>query len=340
MLSIDGSVGEGGGQLLRSSLSLSVVTGTPFSMYKIRARRSKPGLMRQHLTALQAAARISDADVTGDAIGSDQITFRPRNVRAGEYRFSVGTAGSATLVFQTILPALMLASRPSILVLEGGTHNPFAPPFDFLEKAFLPVLLRMGPRVQVSLERHGFYPAGGGRFRAIIEPCKSLAPIALLERGDVLSQSARALVSSLPKAIADRELAVVQAELGWSRSQLRAEVLASGAGLGNALLLAVESEQVTEVFSGFGERGVSAEQVARGAVTGAKEYLDSGVPVGAHLADQLLLPLALAGEGAFRTLEPSGHTRSQAHILRLFLGRDVRVVELGPRDYRLEVSAA
>lgn len=326
--------------MLRTSLALSLVTGTPFAMYKIRARRSKPGLMRQHLAALRAATRISDAVVTGDVVGSGEITFKPRSVRAGEYTFSVGTAGSAPLVLQTVLPALMLASDRSTLVLEGGTHNPFAPPFDFLEQAFLPILMRMGPSIQVSLERHGFYPAGGGRFRATIEPCKALTPLALVERGPVSSQLARAVVADLPTTIAARELAVVAAELGYRASQCRAEVLAPGTGPGNALLLAVESQYVTEVFSGFGQRGVSAEQVARGVVTEVQTYLQAGVPVGVHLADQLLLPFALAGEGALRTLEPSGHTHSQLHILRLFLGRGARVVELGPSDFRLDIAQA
>jgi len=163
MITIDGSFGEGGGQILRTSLALSLVTGKPFSIEKIRAGRAKPGLLRQHLTAVRAAGEIGRARIEGAELGSGQLTFVPDAVRPGAYDFAVGTAGSATLVLQTMLPALMLAGGPSQLRLEGGTHNTYAPPLDFLEKAFLPILRRMGPEVAVTLERFGFYPAGGGR---------------------------------------------------------------------------------------------------------------------------------------------------------------------------------
>src|SRR5262249_21779317 len=150
MITIDGSFGEGGGQILRTSLALSLVTGQPFHIEKIRAGRKQPGLLRQHLTAVKAAAQISQAQVEGEKIGSTQLTFAPGSLMAGEYAFAVGTAGSATLVLQTILPALLRANAPSRLTLEGGTHNPFAPPFNFLTKAFLPLIRRMGARVETT----------------------------------------------------------------------------------------------------------------------------------------------------------------------------------------------
>jgi RNA 3'-terminal phosphate cyclase (ATP) len=156
MLTIDGSLGKGGGQILRTALALATVTGKPFRIEKIRAGRPKPGLLRQHLTAVKAAATISDAIVTGAELGSGALTFTPGHLRAGEFAFAVGTAGSATLVLQTILPALLTAPAPSTLVLEGGTHNPAAPPFDFLVKSFLPLINRMGPTVTAELERPGF----------------------------------------------------------------------------------------------------------------------------------------------------------------------------------------
>ena len=184
MIVIDGSAGEGGGQILRSSLALSLVTGKPFRIENIRAGRTKPGLLRQHLTALAAATQIGKAKVEGAVLGSKIVSFTPRGVTPGDYHFAVGTAGSATLVLQTVLPALMLASGPSTLVLEGGTHNPSAPPFDFISKAFLPILNRMGPCIKVELERYGFYPAGGGRFRVSINPAAQLSPIDLLTCGE------------------------------------------------------------------------------------------------------------------------------------------------------------
>ena len=174
---IDGSIGEGGGQIPRTALGLSLVTGKPFEIKNIRAGRRKPGLLRQHLTALKAAKQISQADVRGAQIGSSEFAFSPRRVRSGEYHFAVGTAGSTTLVLQTILPALMLADGPSTVVIEGGTHNPYAPPFPFLERSFIPVLRQMGVGIDLELNRYGFYPAGGGKFTIRIDPVKQLKPM-------------------------------------------------------------------------------------------------------------------------------------------------------------------
>src|SRR5258706_8068507 len=183
MIRIAGSFGEGGGQILRTSLSLSLATGKAFRIEKIRAGRERPGLLRQHLTAVLAAAEVGGAEVEGAALGSTSLSFSPGKVRGGEYRFSVGTAGSGTLVFQTVLPALMLAGEPSRIVIEGGTHNSAAPPFDFLARTFVPLLERMGPKVHLQFERYGFYPAGGGRFCAEVHPVKVLNGIEIGERG-------------------------------------------------------------------------------------------------------------------------------------------------------------
>jgi RNA 3'-terminal phosphate cyclase (ATP) len=248
MLTIDGSQGEGGGQVLRSSLALSLVTGEPFRIENVRARRAKPGLMRQHLTALNAAAEISRAEVIGAAIGAREVTFRPGRARGGSYSFSVGTAGSATLVLQTVLPALMLAGEPSALILEGGTHNPRSPPFEFLARAFLPLLRRMGPRVDAVLEKPGFYPAGGGRIRAAISPVAALRRIDLLERGEIRSLQGKAVVAALPESIADREIRVLAEKLGWDRSRLRKETTRNSRGPGNAVIVEIECENVTEVL--------------------------------------------------------------------------------------------
>jgi RNA 3'-terminal phosphate cyclase (ATP) len=174
---IEGSFGEGGGQILRSSLSLSLVTGKPFRIENIRENRQKPGLLRQHLTAVQAAAEVGSAEVDGASLGSKALTFVPGKVRAGEFRFAVGTAGSGTLVLQTILPALITAAGLSRIEIEGGTHNPAAPPFDFLQRSFIPLIERMRPKVKLELERYGFYPAGGGRFVVEITPTDVLKPM-------------------------------------------------------------------------------------------------------------------------------------------------------------------
>lgn len=325
MLTIQGNQGEGGGQILRSSLALSMLTGTPFRIVHIRAGRKKPGLLRQHLTAAKAAAQVGCARLEGAALGAQELTFEPGPVAPGTYHFDVGTAGSATLVLQTVLPALLTASGPSTLVLEGGTHNPHAPPFDFLAEGFLPLLGRMGPRVTAVLERPGFFPAGGGRFRVTVEPAGALAPFDLLERGPITGRRARALVSNLPRTIAEREVKVVREELRWPHDSCEVVEHRRGRGPGNAVVVAVASEAVTEVFTGFGARGVPAEVVARRAVDDARRYLGADVPVGPYLADQLLLPFTQAGGGAFRTFPPSLHTRTNIDVIRQFTGVDIQV---------------
>lgn len=323
MLDIDGSFGEGGGQILRSSLALSITTGRPVRLSNIRARREKPGLMRQHLTAVSAAATICNGRVVGAAVGSTDLMFEPGEVVPGDYTFAIGTAGSTTLVLQTILPALLTAHGPSTVALEGGTHNPLAPPYEFLARAYLPLVNRMGPRVEATLERAGFAPGGGGRLRIVITPAGHLSGFDLLARGVITHRSARALVANLPHNIGDRERKTVHERLGWDKSLTEVVELRDVVGPGNVLLIEIGSEQVTEVFSGFGSRGTSAEQVAENAVRAVSEYLATDVPVGEFLADQLLLPMALAGRGSFRTLPLSHHATTHIELIRKFL--EVRV---------------
>ena len=337
-LAIDGSAGEGGGQILRTSLALSLVTGRPFRIESIRAGRKKPGLLRQHLTAVHAAAAVSGARVSGGELGSPTLSFEPSRVQSGEYRLAVGTAGSATLVLQTILPALLFAGKPSRLTLEGGTHNPYAPPFDFLANAFLPVIRRIGARVTVRLETYGFYPAGGGRFTVDIEPCSTLAQLALTDR-EASRVHVKALVASLSENIAKRELSVVRDRLGVDRSMCRVESIDSSVGPGNALMIVIEGDPVVEVVTGFGIKGVSAEKVAADACDEAERYLRAGVPVGIHLADQLLIPMALGGGGSFRTLQPTAHTLTNAEVIRKFLAVPITLEQEAADVYRITVGA-
>jgi RNA 3'-terminal phosphate cyclase (ATP) len=325
MLTIDGSQGEGGGQILRSSLSLSLLTGQPFQIINIRSKRPKPGLLRQHLTAVQAAAKIGNAEADGAQIGSASITFKPGKVTPGEYAFAVGTAGSATLVLQTILPPLLIASGPTTLKLEGGTHNPFAPPFDFLVKTFLPLINRMGPQVTATLVRPGFYPAGGGEFHVSITPAAALAPLHIEARGEIKAKRAVARVAALPMAIAHCELDVIAEKLTMDRAALSVEEVRQPRGPGNIVVIEIESEHLTEVVTGFGEKGVRAEAVAEQAVEAARAYIAAGVPVGEHLADQLLIPLAMAGGGSFMTLPLSRHATTNIEVLRQFMNVTARV---------------
>jgi RNA 3'-terminal phosphate cyclase (ATP) len=338
MITIDGSFGEGGGQIIRSSCALSLITGKAFRIYNVRARRDKPGLQRQHLTAVNAAAEIGRAKVDGAAVGSSEFTFVPGAISPGEYIFSIGTAGSATLVLQTLLPPLLTASEPSRLTLEGGTHNVHAPPFEFVQKTFVPLINRMGALVSVELERYGFYPPGGGKLQVSIEPGAQWRRLDLPERKSLLGERARALVVNLPQSIAERELGVIREKLGWSDEQLRIETSTNAYSPGNVVTIEIESEQVTEVFTGIGERGVRAEVVAQRAIDEARQYLADGAPVGEHLADQLLIPLALAGEGSYLTGQPSLHTTTNIEVIRKFLNVGITASPVTTQTWKIEVG--
>ncbi|MFK7742055.1 MAG: RNA 3'-terminal phosphate cyclase [Planctomycetota bacterium] len=338
MIRIDGTHGEGGGQVLRTALGLSVVTGTPFAIDNIRARRSKPGLKRQHLTAVLAAARVGSARVEGADLGSLAITFAPQTCSAGTYEFAIGTAGSTTLVLQTVLPALWAADGPSTVRLTGGTHNPMAPPYDFLKRTFAPVAHRMGASLELNLDRHGFFPAGGGELRARIAPA-AWTPIELLDKPSPDEVTAQILISNLHARVGNRERDALRRELELRPDQVDI-VDVDAAGPGNAIIVRVPLGVVEEVVTQFGERGVLAEHVAQRAAKQVKALQASTAPVGEHLADQLLIPMALAGAGAFRTVEPSLHTRTNAEIIERFLPVSFSFVEdEAAKSWVVEVKA-
>lgn len=303
--------------MLRTALGLSLVTGKAFRISRIRGGREKPGLLRQHLTCVKAAAALGDAEVRGAELGSQELEFIPRALRSGDYEFVIGSAGSTTLVLQALLPALLRVSAPTTVCIEGGTHNGLAPPFEFLQRSLLPVLARMGARLEVTLVRHGFEPAGGGRLEVRVQP-STLRPLELLQRGALVRRSAEALVSDIPPRVAHRELAVAREELELSNEECLAREVAAPSQ-GNALVLTLEYEQVTDVFVGLGARGVTAEKVARRACGEVRRSLRTSAPVGLHLADQLLVPLALAGGGVFRTVAPTPHTQTQLDLIPRFL---------------------
>ncbi len=319
MIELDGSAGEGGGQILRSALTLSMITGQPFRIARIRARRAKPGLMRQHLVAVQAAAEVCGADLAGAALGSQTLEFAPGKIKGGDYRFAIGSAGSCTLVLQTLMPALLYADGRSTVRMEGGTHNPMAPPAEFLQRAYGRVLAAMGAEVDVVLTRAGFYPAGGGQLLATVQPCAALRQISLTERGARRAGFAESLIAAVPASVAKRELECVGSAMGWDAAQLLIRGLPVEHGPGNALLVTLEHEHVTEVFAGFGEKMVRAEAVAKGVVQQVRRYLSSGAALGEYLADQVMLPMALAGGGSFTVDRVSQHARTQAEVIARFL---------------------
>lgn len=338
MLELDGSLGEGGGQILRSSMALAILTQTPIRIRRIRAGRAKPGLQRQHLVAVQAAARISQGELDGDELNSTELTFRPGQVVPGDFRFSTGSAGSTTLVLQTILPVLWSAAAPSRIQIEGGTHNPFAPPFDFLAHAFLPQVERMGPTIQISLDRFGFYPRGGGSISIEVTPVQELKPIRILKRGEVVNFRGEAVVVGLPREIAEREAATLARHLKWTEDRVTASDHEHAVGVGNYIAVLLESEAVCEVFTILGERGVRGEDLARTLAKEVRQHLETDVPVGEYLADQLLLPMALAGGGEFITRKPSLHTTTNIETIQKFLNVKFDVEELAGERHRISVS--
>ena len=318
MIEIDGAQGEGGGQILRSALSLSMITGRPFRLTNIRAGREKPGLLRQHLLAVQAAAAICGARTTPLALRAASLEFVPGHIRGGDYRFAIGSAGSCTLVLQTLLPALLHADGPSTVRISGGTHNPMAPPVHFLQRAYGPILQQMGAEVEIALQRYGFHPAGG-EVIATVQPCPRLRPIALLQRGERKAGYAESVLAGVHVNVAQRELERVASGMGWSGKQLRIVGLPAEQGPGNVLLLTLEHEHVTEMFTSFGEKYLLAESVAKRLLNEVRAYLKTDAAVGEHLADQLLLPMALAGGGTFTCSKVSQHALTNAEVISRFL---------------------
>ncbi len=325
LIELDGSIGEGGGQILRTALALSMVTGQGIAIQRIRAKRAKPGLMRQHLTCVHAAVAVCGAKVAGAELGSQTLVFEPGQVRPGDYTFNVGTAGSCTLVLQTVLPALMLCSEPSRVSLSGGTHNPMAPPFHFLERSFAPLLRRLGVGLDLALHRLGFYPAGGGEISALVQPAAAgLQPFDLNERGAAQEAYAECLAPALPRSVAVRELAELARALGWSGEQLRTPAVRQNEGPGNALMATLAYAHVSEVVTRFGEKGVSAETVASTLAKEIMTHQDSQGALGQHLADQWMLPLALAivargGTASFTCTEMTEHATTNIGVIEKFL---------------------
>ena len=337
MIEIDGSYGEGGGQILRTSLSLAAITGQGVHFTKIRANRRKPGLMRQHRICALAAAEITGGKLTGAELNSQEMTFEPGSIRGGEYHFTTGSAGSTMLIAQTVVPILLKASEPSRVFLEGGTHAPGAPVFDFFDRVFLPCLRRMGCDVQAKLDRYGFYPVGGGQVELEIQPAAGWNYFDLEDRGPLVSGSITAAGSGIDPQILEDEIRIA-AEL-IALPELSSEIReADSPGPGNVLFAEMNFGHITELFSVCGEFEVSRKTVAERVADMARKYLQSGVSVGRFLADQLLLPMALGRGGKFLTLPPSLHMKTNAEIIRKFLEVGIEMNNLKNGTFIIEVK--
>ena len=333
-IAVDGAMGEGGGQILRASLALSMALGKPFCMERIRARREKPGLKRQHLACVKACAQICQAKVEGDEMHSTSLSFAPGPVQAGCWHFAVGTGGSAMLVLQAVLPPLLFAGKPSSVAVEGGTHVPYAPPFEFMAESLFPWLWRMGARCQAKLVRAGYMHSGGGRVELAIEPCRAQRPFEALPFGDFEGASASIYGHGLPEGVLGREIGTLLARgeaLGLARERICLHTGPCGAersvpdGAGNMVLVSLAHGGLHTVFAECGWRGRSAEAVAGHACARALAYLKSGADAESCLADQLLVPLALAGGGSFTAQRLTSHAATCLKVLELFTGRRARV---------------
>lgn len=322
-LSIDGSMGEGGGQVLRASLALSMALGRPFRMANIRAGRPNPGLKRQHLTCLRAAAEICGALIEGDEINSTEICFAPGEIRPGEYSFDIGGGGSCSLVLQALVPPLLFAGAPSRLKVRGGTHVPHAPVFEFLRETLFPWLEKLGPRLSAVMQRPGFMQIGGGEVDVEIHPAAP-RPLKALDCGAFLGSSAEIRLCDLDGSIALREKVGLLEErascLGLDEENIRIENnLGECEGPGNAIIICLRRESGITVCSAIGQPGISSEVVARKAYKRAVLFLRANVPVEKHLADQLIVPLALAGGGEFLTEKISKHAQTCLSLLPFFM---------------------
>lgn len=315
---IDGGHGEGGGQILRSALALSMATGQPFVMRNIRAGRVKPGLMRQHLACVTAAASLCDGRYAGAQVGSSTVEFVPGKVKPSSYRIPIGTAGSTIMVLQAVLPALIREKDSCRLVVEGGTHNTQAPSYEFFAEALVPLLNRMGAQVRCTMEQRGFYPAGGGRILVEVNGDAAPAPLHLLERGPLVNIRASAETCKLKFAIAERERETVMRRLNLKADQTRAASHGDSISPGNIVCVRVEHQNLSEVFVALGQLGKTAEAVAGEAADAVEAYLNSGVAVGEHLADQLMVPMALMGGGSYVTGPLTMHSTTNIHTLSLF----------------------
>jgi RNA 3'-terminal phosphate cyclase (ATP) len=341
MVEIDGSMGEGGGQVLRSALTLSAITGKGVHLYNIRARRTQPGLKAQHLKSVEAAAAITKATVDGAAMHSTVLTFQPSSIRSGHYQFQIGTAGATSLVLQTIFLPLSMASSSSSVIISGGTHVPWSPCFHYIAWQWLPFLRKIGFDAQIDMEHAGFFPSGGGRIQAVIRPANTLAPVSLLQRGKLLRIEGISAVANLPVSIADRQKRQAISRLRNLRgygdtSNIQIQVLNLPArSKGTFLLLQAEFESGGCCYFSLGSLGKPAERVADEVVDAFLVFLDTGAAVDQYLADQLLTPLCLAdGPSDLYTSQITSHLLTNAAVIKTFMTVQITITgEIGQPGY-------
>jgi RNA 3'-terminal phosphate cyclase (ATP) len=330
---IDGSTGEGGGQILRTSLTLSCITGKRLHIKNIRSSRRNPGLAKQHLCCVQAACQVCEGKSEGAEQGSKVLDFHPRAIRSGEFNFDIGSAGSASLVIQTVLPAIFLAGKSSTVTVTGGTHNPLAPPFDFLSETFLPAISSAGFQSNCRLINHGFFPAGGGKMIANIQPrqkpvSKGHQIINICQASQEFQINARIYTAKLPFHIAKRQERLLL-QSGLNIKNIEHVEVTDSDGPGNAVCIRNCGYKRTTVFTAFGMRGKPSEKVISEVVNLAKHFIESGAAVDHFLADQLLIYMAIANGGCYITDKISTHTQTNIEVIKKFLPVDFVIERQG-----------
>ncbi len=347
---IDGSAGEGGGQILRTALALAAITGKAFAIHRIRGNRIKPGLRPQHREAARAIARLCDAELSGAEVGSSRLEFRPRRrAEPGEYLFDIGTAGSTPLLLQTLCYPLALAPKPSRLTLRGGTHQLYSPTFHYLALCWAPAVARLGFKVGLELQAAGFYPEGGGEFTAAIEPAHPMPPLDLRHRGTLLEVEVVSMVAGLGFEVAERQAARALKRLRdmGINGEAQCVPVPSHLSRGSHVLVVSSFERTRAAHGAIGERGQSPETIADEALSPLGSFLAGGAAVDRHLGDQLLLPAALAAAHLvaappgivpttrFRVAAVTKHLTTSAAIIRRFL--DVEIAVIGREEEEGEV---
>jgi len=338
MLIIDGQSEQAGRSLLGTCLGLSMATQTPFRMENISTGSRGVGLSRRELSLILAANQVCGGDLDGAVMGSQTLSFRPGQVQAGHYDISIGMAGSVTEVLLCLLPALMQADGGSSLLLQGGTHIPGSPSFDFLQRVFIPVLEQMGPRLRLSLERPGFYPAGGGKISAEIEPAETSASWEIYDAGRSLKNSATVLMAHGSKKIAQRQLEQVQKKLSWKESECHIELVRHSLGPGNVMILETVKENINALFCGYAGAHDSPQSATIKAIESFRRFVAQRVPVSPMLAETVLLPLALTKGGEFRTTPLSLHSQQQIPLIQRFLDVNISVEHSSRADATVRVQ--
>jgi RNA 3'-terminal phosphate cyclase (ATP) len=318
-IEIDGSFGEGGGQILRTALSLSCITGCGLNLFNIRKSRKKPGLMQQHLTCVNAISEICNAEVLGNEAGSTELTFVPRKIKSGNYYFDIKTAGSSSLVIQTLLPPLLFADKPSHIRIKGGTHVPFSPPYDYISEVFIPMLNRIGIKAESSISKYGFYPKGGGEVSFKIFPAEKITGMHAVSKGNLFSITGHSAVSNLPIHIAERQKDSLIQNLSPLTAKINILEVPSF-GQGTFVFLKGEYEYILTGFSSLGERGKRAEDVGNEAASLFKHSHNTSACLDPHLADQMVIYLCLAKkDSTFTTSRITQHLLTNLWTIEKFL---------------------